>query len=192
MIALPIGAAMAPLLGTIAGLLTARARLAGMLAVAGGILCLILTATTAALVMAGRPIQSAGSLVYVDGLGSFFALTIAVVILLSSLGSLSYLAVEQRHGTLSPRRVRVYFAVFGVFATGMMGSVETANLGLLFILVEAATLASVVLVPIEGRTSGLEAGWRYVVVSSMGHSAGARPTSGRAPKFEARLSTGRV
>lgn len=168
MILLPITTALAPLLGTAAGLLTARARLAGLLTIAGGAICLILSATTAAVVMFGRPIESVGSLVYVDGLGAFFALTIAVVILLSSLGSLSYLAVEQRAGALSPRRVRVYFAVFGLFATGMMASVETANLGLLFILVEAATLASVVLVPIEGRTSGLEAGWRYVVVSSMG------------------------
>ncbi|MHB1640097.1 MAG: proton-conducting transporter transmembrane domain-containing protein [Candidatus Dormibacteria bacterium] len=168
MIALPIAAALAPLLGTVAGLLTARARVAGITAIIGGALCLLLTAVSAAVVMAGRPIQSAGSLVYLDGLGAFFALTIAVVILLSSLGSLSYLAVEQRRGALSPRRVRVYFAVFGLFATGMMAAVETANLGLLFILVEAATLASVVLVPIEGRTSGLEAGWRYVVVSSMG------------------------
>ncbi|EQD44430.1 NADH/Ubiquinone/plastoquinone (complex I), partial [mine drainage metagenome] len=66
------------------------------------------------------------------------------------------------------RRIRVYFVVFGLFATAMMGAVETANLGLLFILVEAATLASVVMVPIEGRTEGLEAGWKYVIISSLG------------------------
>ncbi|MHB1525516.1 MAG: proton-conducting transporter transmembrane domain-containing protein [Candidatus Dormibacteria bacterium] len=168
MIALPILAAAAPLLGSVAGLATARARLAGLATIVGALLGLLMAVATAIVVIPGRPLASSGSFVYVDGLGAFFAITVAIVVFLASLGSFSYIATEQRRGVLSSRRIRVYFVVFGLFATAMMGAVETANLGLLFILVEAATLASVVMVPIEGRTEGLEAGWKYVIISSLG------------------------
>ncbi|MGA9775627.1 MAG: proton-conducting transporter membrane subunit [Candidatus Dormiibacterota bacterium] len=165
---LPIVTALMPLLGTAVALATAGARRAGTGALVGAFASLGLGGVMAGVTMTGEPIASSGSFVYVDGLGAFFTLTVAVVITLASAGSLSYLAAEERRGALSPRRVRVYFIAFGVFATAMLGSVETANLGLLFILVEAATLASVVLVPIEGRTEGLEAGWKYVIISSLG------------------------
>lgn len=168
MIWLPVLAAVAPLAGTAAVLVTGRARAAGLTMVAGSVVSLGLGVATTALVLTGAPIASSGDFVYLDGLGAFFSLTVQIVVLLASLGSLAYLSEEARRGSLSPRRVRVYFAAFGVFAAAMLGAVETANLGLLFILVEGATLASVVLVPVEGRTEGLEAGWKYVIISSLG------------------------
>jgi hydrogenase-4 component F len=165
---LPIAAATLPLLGSLAAAISVRTRGAALAAVVGATGSLVLSAIIAGLTVAGRPLASAGAFVYVDGLGGFFLVTVSVVVLLASLGSVSYVAGEQRLGRLSPGRARIYFAAFGLFAASMLSAVETANLGLLFILVEAATLASVVLVPLEGRTEGLEAGWRYVIISSLG------------------------
>ncbi|MGH3281798.1 MAG: proton-conducting transporter membrane subunit, partial [Trebonia sp.] len=49
-----------------------------------------------------------------------------------------------------------------------LASLETGNLGLLWVLVEASTLASVALVGLEGRARSLEAAWKYVIISSLG------------------------
>jgi hydrogenase-4 component F len=50
----------------------------------------------------------------------------------------------------------------------LLACFETGNLGLLFVLVEASTLASVALVGIEGQSRSLEAAWKYVIISSLG------------------------
>jgi len=50
----------------------------------------------------------------------------------------------------------------------MLASLETGNLGLLFVLVEASTLASAALVGLEGKARSLEAAWKYVIISSLG------------------------
>ena len=71
-------------------------------------------------------------------------------------------------GELSGFRVRLYFSFFGLFASLMLAALETGNLGLLFVLVEASTLASAALVGLEGRARSLEAAWKYVIISSLG------------------------
>jgi hydrogenase-4 component F len=167
-ILLPILASCLPLLGSVAGLLTSRAQPAGGIAVAAAVGSLGAAVAEAAMTGGGTPIASAGSFIYVDGISAFFAITVAIVVLLAGIGSIAYVHAQQVRGELSPNRVRAYFVLWGLFAGSMVASVETANLGLLFVLVEACTLASVVLVAIEGRTSGLEAGWRYVIISSLG------------------------
>ncbi|MHB8333071.1 MAG: hypothetical protein ACYDEA_12895, partial [Candidatus Dormibacteria bacterium] len=83
MIALPILAAAAPLLGSVAGLVTARARLAGLATIVGALLGLLMAVATAIVVIPGRPLASSGSFVYVDGLGAFFAITVAIVVFLA-------------------------------------------------------------------------------------------------------------
>lgn len=99
MIALPILAAAGPLLGSLAGLVTARARLAGIATLVGALLSLLLAVATAVVAIPARPLASPGSFVYVDGLGAFFAITVAIVVFLASLGSFSYIATEQRRGS---------------------------------------------------------------------------------------------
>jgi hydrogenase-4 component F len=167
-ILLPVLAACLPLTGTAAGLLTSRARVAGIAAAAGALGALATTIVLAAATAAGRPISSAGSFIYVDSLGAFFAITVAIVVVLATIGSIAYIHAEQSRGSLSPVRVRAYVILLGLFASSMIGSVETANLGLLFVLVEGCTLTSVVLVAVEGRISGLRAGWNYLIISSLG------------------------
>ncbi len=157
-----------PLSGSLAALVTPRARPAGWAALAGGTLALAGATLLAVHVLGGPPVRTLHDFVYVDGLGGFFLVTVALVIFLASLGSAAYLRVEEARGTMRPRQVRAYFVFFGLFAATMLGAVETGNLGLLFVLVEASTLASVVLVALEGRPAALAAGWKYVIISSLG------------------------
>ena len=64
--------------------------------------------------------------------------------------------------------MRLYFVFFGLFDTFMLASLETGNLGMLFVLIEGSTLASVVLVGLEAKARSLEAAWKYVIISSLG------------------------
>ncbi|MHB8556269.1 MAG: hypothetical protein ACYDCB_11575, partial [Candidatus Dormibacteria bacterium] len=85
MIALPILAAAAPLLGSVAGLATARARLAGLATIVGALLGLLMAVATAIVVIPGRPRACSGSFVYVVGLGGVVAMTVAIVVFLARL-----------------------------------------------------------------------------------------------------------
>ncbi|MBO0771058.1 MAG: hydrogenase 4 subunit F, partial [Actinobacteria bacterium] len=114
------------------------------------------------------PLAGWAGFLYVDSLSGFFLLTVAAVTLLAAVGSVSYLTAEADAGRLSPFQVRLYFACFGLFASLMLASLETGNLGLLFVLVEASTLASAALVGLEGKARSLEAAWKYVIISSLG------------------------
>ncbi len=109
-----------------------------------------------------------GAFVYVDPLSAFFLITVAAVIMLAGLGSAAYLEREERAGELSALQVRLYVVFFGVFASMMLGSLGTGNLGALWVLIEASTLASAVLVALEARSTSLEAAWKYIIISSFG------------------------
>jgi hydrogenase-4 component F len=157
-----------PLAGTVAAACGARARLAGWAGSAGA--CLALAAAVWLLVgqLHRAPVRGLGGFLYIDSLSSFFLLTVAAVTVLAAVGSVGYLSAQQASGELTAFQVRLYFIFFGLFAALMLASLETGNLGLLFVLIEASTLASAALVGLEGKARSLEAAWKYVIISSLG------------------------
>ena len=168
MIILAILAAAGPLAGTLAAVGGARARQAGWAGAAGAGLALGCAVYLLVAQLHRAPLRGWGGYLYVDSLSSFFLLTVAGVTLLAAVGSVAYLSAEEDAGRLSRFQVRLYFIFFGLFASLMLASLETGNLGLLFVLIEASTLASAALVGLEARSSSLEAAWKYVIISSFG------------------------
>ena len=157
-----------PLLGALAPLAPLRARGLGF-ALAGGAVGGFACAVAVAVHVAGHGALEAGSgFLYVDPLSSFFTLTIAFVVTLASLGSVGYLRNEERTGELNRLQLRLYTAGFALFGGLMLASLETGNLGLLWVLIEASTLASALLVGLEGKARSLEAAWKYIIISSFG------------------------
>jgi hydrogenase-4 component F len=157
-----------PLSGTVAAACGARARPAGWAGAVGACVALAAAIWLAVGQLHRPPLRGLGGFLYVDSLSCFFLLTVAAVTVLAAVGSVGYLSAEQDAGRLSVFQVRLYFVFFGLFAALMLGSLETGNLGLLFVLVEASTLASAALVGLEGKASSLEAAWKYVIISSLG------------------------
>jgi hydrogenase-4 component F len=166
--ALAIAVVLLPLAGAIAPAATSRARPLGAVTAASGLATLGVAVALAAGVASGDRVDRLGGFLYVDPLSAFFVLTVAIVVALASLGSAAYLRAEEVRGELSAFQVRLYFIFFGVFAALMLASFQTGNLGLLFVLIEASTLASCVLVALEARPVSLEAAWKYVIISSLG------------------------
>lgn len=157
-----------PLLGTFAGVAGLHARSCGYAAVAAGIVEVGFATWILAHVVSGHAIEGLGGFVYLDSVGAYFLFTVSLVIAASSFGSASYIHVEEQRGELSAFQVRMYFIGFGLFASMMSASLMTGNLGLLFVLIEASTLASVILVGLEAKPRSLEAAWKYVIISSLG------------------------
>ena len=157
-----------PLAGPLAVALRARARAAGLAGTAGAVVSLAAAIVLLATQLHRAPLRGWGGFLYVDALSGFFLLTVAGVTVLAAIGSVAYLSAEEDAGTLRPFQVRLYFIIFGLFAALMLASLETGNLGLLFVLVEASTLASAALVGLEGKARSLEAAWKYVIISSLG------------------------
>jgi hydrogenase-4 component F len=112
--------------------------------------------------------ETLAGFVYVDSLSAFFAITVSLVVVLAALGSAAYLQAEQDRGDLSAFQVQLYYLFFAIFAAGMLSSLLAGNLGLLWVLIEASTLASAALVGVEAKSSSLEAAWKYVIISSFG------------------------
>jgi hydrogenase-4 component F len=168
MTGLAILIALSPLTGSAAALAGARARLAGAAQAAGAAAALGCSLALLVILDGHAPLLAWDGFLDVDSLGGFFLMTVAGVTLLASIGSISYVAAQEDSGELSRFQVRLYFTFFGIFASLMLAALETGNLGLLFVLVEASTLASAALVGLEGRARSLEAAWKYVIISSLG------------------------
>ncbi|HUA29956.1 MAG TPA: proton-conducting transporter membrane subunit [Streptosporangiaceae bacterium] len=168
MIALMIAAAVGPLTGSVAAGCGARARQAGWSGAAGAMISVACSIWLLAAELHRPPVSGWGGYLYLDSLSCFFLFTVAAVTLLAAVGSVAYLAAEEDIGRLSAFQVRLYFIFFGLFAALMLAALETGNLGLLFVLIEASTLASAALVGLEARSSSLEAAWKYVIISSFG------------------------
>ncbi len=168
MIILVILASAGPLAGTLAAASGARARQAGWAGAAGAGVAFGSAVYLLVAQLHRAPLRGWGGFLYLDSLSCFFLLTVASVTLLAAVGSVAYLSAEEDSGRLSRFQVRLYFIFFGLFASLMLASLETGNLGLLFVLIEASTLASAGLVGLEARSNSLEAAWKYVIITSFG------------------------
>ncbi|HTS95600.1 MAG TPA: proton-conducting transporter membrane subunit [Streptosporangiaceae bacterium] len=168
MIALVIVVVAGPLAGSVAAASGARARVAGWAGAAGAAVALACSVGLLSSQLHHAPLLAWDGYLYVDSLSCFFLFTVAAVTLLAAVGSVAYLSAEEDAGRLTGFQVRLYFIFFGLFAALMLGALETGNLGLLFVLIEASTLASAALVGLEARASALEAAWKYVIISSFG------------------------
>ncbi|MGH9918951.1 MAG: hypothetical protein ACRD6W_08810, partial [Nitrososphaerales archaeon] len=168
MITLVALVALLPLLGALAVVLGAGARDAGAATIIGGTGSFVAAIALAARIAGAGHFQALSGFVYVDALGAFFAITVSFVVMLASFGSAAYLRAEHDSGHLSDFQVRLYFVFFAIFASGMLGSFFVGNLGLLWVLIEASTLASAALVGLEAEARSLEAAWKYVIISSFG------------------------
>ena len=104
----------------------------------------------------------------VDAASGVFVGVIAIVGLLSALVSPAYLAGGGQ-GFFRPGRARAwYYLGLHLFWALLLAIPIVGNLGVAWLLVEATTAASALLVAHSGKASALEAGWKYLVLTTVG------------------------
>src|SRR6516225_5419084 len=144
-------------------LMFASQRVATSVAIGAGILEMV------GLALAVWRVSVAGSLegrfLRADTLTAFFLVNVGLVFFVVLLYSASYI----RH--IPPGRFsspRWFYALLFLFLFSIIAVYLASNLGLLWIMMEATTLASALLVGFYNTEGAVEAGWKYLMVCTVG------------------------
>jgi hydrogenase-4 component F len=109
-----------------------------------------------------------GTYVLVDDLNIVFIVLNTLVGFTTSVFSASYIGHELETGRLTPAYLRFYHAMYQVMMFGMNLALMANNIGLMWVAIELATLATVVMVGIYRTHEALEAAWKYFILASVG------------------------
>ncbi len=155
-----------PLLTAASSLATRRAGLLKAVNATGSLLTCGLVFTLVARVLRDGPY--AHGWLYVDALSALLLVVVGFLTFTATLFSLSYMDAEVAEGHVRPGMLRGYYALLQLFAFTMLAVLVVENLGLMWVGVEATTLASTLLVAFYFSRSSLEAAWKYVMVCNVG------------------------
>jgi hydrogenase-4 component F len=114
------------------------------------------------------PLLVLDRLFFVDPFNVFLVALTALVGFTTSIFSRPYMRIERDHGRLTPARLRLYHSMFQVFNFTMLLALLTNNMGILWVALEAATLATVLLVSLYRTPASLEAAWKYFILCGVG------------------------
>lgn len=171
---IPIAVLVAPLLFALpVAFSPERARKA--LWVAGSAVTLALALVQAVRVATAGPIAALESEILVDGLGAVMALLVALLAFTCSVYAVAYLPGTHPHEperrARLERRSRPFSALFLVLEFTLCWVAMTNNIVLLWVALEATTLASALLVSFYWDARALEAGWKYLLLLTVGITA---------------------
>ncbi len=119
-------------------------------------------------VVVGGPLLVLDRLFFVDSFNVFLVALTAFVGFSTSIFSGPYMRIERDRGRLTPARLRLYHGMYQVFNFTMLLALLTNNLGILWVAMEAATLATVLLVSLYRTAASLEAAWKYFILCGVG------------------------
>jgi len=109
-----------------------------------------------------------GTYFLIDDLNIVFIVLSTLVGFTTSVFSASYIGHELETGRLTPTNLRFYHAMYQVMMFGMNLALIANNIGLMWVAIELATLATVVMVGIYRTHEALEAAWKYFILASVG------------------------
>ena len=159
--------ALPPLFGLLARLLRGP-RLAERISLAGALLTCAAGLLLSAEIVASGPRSALGGLLYIDALSALMVIVIVVVGLFATITSIGYLRHDVRHGETDEDQLGWYYLGLQMFIWTMLTTVLVENLGLLWVAIEATTLASALLVGFYRSRAALEAAWKYLILCTVG------------------------
>jgi hydrogenase-4 component F len=123
---------------------------------------------TARIVEQGPMVVGGEGWFFIDSFNVFLVTLTAFVAFTTALFSRPYMRIEQEHGRLNAKRLRLYHASYQIFIGAMLLALTTNNMGILWVSMEAATLATVLLVSLYRTPASLEAAWKYFILCGVG------------------------
>jgi hydrogenase-4 component F len=119
-------------------------------------------------VLAEGPQLRHDQLFYIDAFNVYLLTLTAFVGMTTAIFSRPYMEYENQRGRLNNRRMQLYHAMYQGFLFAMLLSLSTNNLGLLWVAMEGATLATVLLVSLYRTPEAVEAAWKYFILCGVG------------------------
>jgi hydrogenase-4 component F len=117
-------------------------------------------------------LDALGGQLRADALSGLVAVVVSFVGLAAMLFAYPYLWHEVVKGKFPAERLRNYYALSLVFISTMTAVTVMNNIIMMYVLVEATTLASALLVTFYGTPEALEAGYKYLLLCSVGIALG--------------------
>src|SRR5229473_1899696 len=123
-------------------------------------------------------ISSWNGFLHADSLSALVVLLTAFVSLICSIYAIGYFRDDERNqvfeedilGAVTISKLRKYYSLTPLFIFSMLVVALADNLGVMWVALEATTLTSVFLVTFYGRTTSLEAAWKYAIIGGVGLS----------------------
>ncbi|HEX7111895.1 MAG TPA: hydrogenase 4 subunit F [Mizugakiibacter sp.] len=114
------------------------------------------------------PMTVAQEQFFIDPFNVFLVALTAFVGFTTAVFSRPYMRIEEHHGRVNARRLRLYHSMYQLFMAAMLVALATNNMGLLWVAMEAATLSTVLLVSLYRTRASIEAAWKYFILCGVG------------------------
>ncbi len=106
----------------------------------------------------------------VDPIGVWGLLVVSLLGFAEALYSIGYIRHNVSSGMTTRVEKRIYYMLFNITMLVMALSVTSNNIVLIWVSVEATTIATALLVGFYKTTTSIEASWKYVIICSIGVS----------------------
>jgi hydrogenase-4 component F len=157
-----------PLLGTFVLALLGARRYAPEVNVGVSLSTLLAASLLVVRIIRNGPLLVGHEQFFVDSFNVFLVALTAFVGFTTAIFSRPYMRIEEHHGRLNPRRLRLYHSMYQLFMFAMFLALLTNNMGILWVAMEAATLSTVLLVSLYRTKASLEAAWKYFILCGVG------------------------
>lgn len=122
----------------------------------------------AAHVVAHGTVTEMGGFLRADALSALVLALTGFVALVCAIYAVGYLRREESEGRVTHRQLRRYHVLTPLFVFAMLLTPLADNLGVMWVAIESTTLASVLLVTFYNQKTSFEAGWKYIIIGSVG------------------------
>lgn len=157
-----------PLVGTFVLALLGARRYAAEVNVAISLATLLAASLLVVRIIRNGPLLIGHEQFFVDSFNVFLVALTAFVGFTTAIFSRPYMRIEEHHGRLNARRLRLYHSMYQLFMFAMLLALLTNNMGLVWVAMEAATLSTVLLVSLYRTKASLEAAWKYFILCGVG------------------------
>src|SRR6202142_4208326 len=121
-------------------------------------------------VIASGTVTALGGFLRADALSALVLALTGFVSLVCSIYAVGYFRQDEAAGKITTAQLRRYYVLTPLFVGAMLLVPLADNLGVMWVAIESTTLASVLLVTFYNQKTSFEAGWKYVIIGSVGIS----------------------
>lgn len=144
------------------------------------VVTLTLAVILAVSVLQSGPVSVWGGILYADALSALVVLLVSFVYVACAVYAIGYFRDDGKSGVFDDEsgelailaKLRKYYSLTPLFVCSMLLVALANNLGIMWVAIEATTLASVFLVTFYGSRNSLEAAWKYAIIGGVGLSMG--------------------
>jgi hydrogenase-4 component F len=111
-----------------------------------------------------------GGFLRADSLSALVVGLTGFVALVCGIYAVGYFRRDQKDGRITEPQLRLYYLLTPIFVSAMLLAPLADNLGVMWVAIESTTLASVLLVTFYNQKTSFEAGWKYIIIGSVGIS----------------------